>query len=152
MDATLSFKSLKFFLYPLPSGTRSRSRPIMGKSRSRSEPGQNGPGSPALIIVVDRCLHSIRFILLLVRQDSAAVGTKRGRRRLIRIPRVTRNLPGHQGGPRRYWNIGLVYLFSSIFIFSISWGFWDSVLGLRGEHFVENFCRKNFTFKSKVID
>ena len=54
MGATLSLKSLKFFpfspytpLLVLGAGA-GKSRHILGKSRSRSEPGQNGPGSPAL--------------------------------------------------------------------------------------------------------
>ena len=58
--ATISFKSFKFFPfspYLPPSGTRSRNRPVLGKSRSK-----NGSGSPALmqttyIHVQTTCTH-----------------------------------------------------------------------------------------------
>ena len=49
MSATLSLKSLKVFPlspYPPPSGTR-----------SRSEPGQNGPGSSALLHSLPLCVY-----------------------------------------------------------------------------------------------
>ena len=55
-------KVWSFSLFPLTllvlGAGAGKSRPIFGKSRSRSEPGQNWPSSPALDII------SIRFIIL----------------------------------------------------------------------------------------